>query len=92
MQLWPEHFDVSVELGTEADGRRAGYGASPGDGEHPEPYMYVTPWSQPAAGELWNATVFRGADLPLAELLDADDQRAAALDFLGTRLDALRAV
>ena len=92
VQLWPEHFDTSVELGTEASGRRAGYGASPGDGEHPEPYLYVTPWSPPADGELWNATAFRGADLPLAELLDAGDQRTAALDFLRARLAALQAV
>jgi hypothetical protein len=89
VQLWPEHFDASVELGSEAGGRRAGYGASPGDGEHPEPYLYVTPWSPPPDGELWNATAFRGADLPLAELLDADDQRTTALDFLRARLDAL---
>ncbi|MDX6673129.1 MAG: hypothetical protein QOH11_547 [Solirubrobacteraceae bacterium] len=91
VQLWPEHFDASVELGSEAGGRRAGYGASPGDGEHPEPYLYVTPWAPPPEGKLWNATAFRGADLPLAELLDADDQRTTALDFLRVRLDALLA-
>jgi len=92
VQLWPEHFDASVELGPEAEGRRAGYGASPGDGEHPEPYLYVAPWSPPAAGELWNATAFTGAELPLAALLGADDQRTAALDFLHVRLDTLQAV
>jgi hypothetical protein len=26
-QLWPEHFDVAIELGTEAGGSRAAYGA-----------------------------------------------------------------
>jgi hypothetical protein len=93
VQLWPEHFDASVELGAEADGRRAGYGASPGDAEHSEPYLYVTPWSPPPAdGDLWNATVFTGAELPLAAMLDLADQRAAALQFLGARLDALQAV
>jgi hypothetical protein len=92
VQLWPEHFDASVELGAEADGRRAGYGASPGDGEHPEPYLYVVPWSPPADGELWNATLFTGAELPLAALLDVGDQRTAALDFLRARLDALQAI
>ena len=91
VQLWPEHFDVSVELGSEAQGRRAGYGASPGDDEHPEPYLYVTPWTPPPGGELWNATVFTGAELPLAALLDADAQRSAALEFLHARLDALQA-
>jgi hypothetical protein len=92
VQLWAEHFDASVELGAEADGRRAGYGASPGDAAHPEPYLYVAPWSPPPDGHLWNATVFAGAELPLAALLEAGDQRAAALDFLRARLDALQAV
>jgi hypothetical protein len=92
VQLWPEHFDASVELGAEADGSRAGYGASPGDGEHPEPYLYVVPWSPPAHGELWNATLFTGAELPLSALLDARDQRTAALDFLRARLEALQAI
>jgi hypothetical protein len=89
VQLWPEHFDVAVELGDEARGRRAAYGASPGDELHPEPYLYVAPWSSPPPGELWNATAFAGAELPLAALLDAADQRAAALAFLRTRLAAL---
>ncbi len=91
VQLWAEHFDPSVELGSEAEGRRAAYGASPGDGEHPEPYLYVTPWSAPPVGELWNATGFPGAELPIAALLEADDQRAAALEFYTARVDALEA-
>src|SRR5256885_1014850 len=37
VQLWPEHFDMSVELGPEAAGQRAGFGCSPGDAQHPEP-------------------------------------------------------
>ncbi|MDQ6916172.1 MAG: hypothetical protein M3155_10245 [Actinomycetota bacterium] len=90
VQLWPEHFDVSVELGAEAAGRRANFGASPGDDEHPEPYVYVGPWDASAAsGEGWNATAFPGAELAYAELLGAPDQRAAALEFLRDRLRAL---
>ena len=92
MQLWPEHFDLAVELG--ARGRPGGapaYGASPGDELHPEPYLYVAPWKAPPPGGLWNATAFRGAELPLAALLDAPDQRAAALAFLRERLTALLA-
>jgi hypothetical protein len=90
VQLWPEHFDVSVDLGSESAGRRAGYGASPGDERHPEPYLYVVPWSGAPVGELWQATGFDGAELPYAALLAADEQRAAALDFLRVRLRALR--
>ena len=91
VQIWPEHFDAALELGAEDAGVRAAYGCSPGDETHPEPYLYVTPWTLPPGGELWNATVFTGAELPLAALLDADAQRSAALEFLHARLDALQA-
>jgi hypothetical protein len=89
-RLWPEHFDVAVELGSEAAGRRANYGLSPGDGDHPEPYLYVGPWSAEVSGELWQAKGFKGAELTYAELLAAPDQGEAALEFLVTRRDALK--
>ena len=89
VNLWPEHFDIAIELGSEADGARANYGFSPGDGEHPDPYLYVGPWTAEVAGELWNATGFRGAELSYAELQVAADPRAAALDFCRTRQQAL---
>lgn len=89
VQLWPEHFDIAVELGSEEAGARATYGLSPGDERHPEPYLYVTPWVAPPPGELWQATAFPGAELSYAELVAAPDQRAAALEFFGTRLAAL---
>lgn len=91
VQLWPEHFDLAVEIGAEAAGQRAAYGASPGDELHPEPYLYVAPWTAPPPGELWSTTAFKGAELPFAALLAASDQRTAALDFLRTRLSALTA-
>jgi hypothetical protein len=43
-QIWPEHFDLACEIGDEAAGTRANYGASPGDAGIPEPYLYVGPW------------------------------------------------
>ncbi len=89
VQLWPEHFDLAVELGGETDGRRAGYGASPGDEHHPLPYLYVTPWADVPTGPLWQTQPFPGAELGYAALLDASDQRAAALRFFGERLSAL---
>jgi hypothetical protein len=88
-QLWPEHFDVAIELGSEAAGQRATYGASPGDEHHPEPYLYVATWSVPPAGPLWNATAFGGAELGYAELLASADRRATAHDFFRTRLEAV---
>ena len=47
VQLWPEHFDMAVELGDDAAGKRAHYGCSPGDGHHPEPYFYVAAVNPP---------------------------------------------
>jgi hypothetical protein len=84
-RLWPEHFDLAIEMGE----ARANYGFSPGDEHHDEPYAYVGPWTAEVSGELWNARGFRGAELTYAELLGAPDPRAAALEFFTTRKDAL---
>jgi hypothetical protein len=89
VQLWPEHFDLAVELGSEKDGARAAYGLSPGDERHPEPYIYVAPWVAPPKGPLWQAKDFAGAEFSYQSLLDAEDQRGTALGFLEERLSAL---
>jgi hypothetical protein len=88
VQLWPEHFDAAVEC---LPGERRGvFGASPGDGSSDEPYLYVTSSSVAVVpGELWNATAFKGAILPLSDLVDVADQRATALEFFRTRRSAL---
>jgi hypothetical protein len=88
--VWPEHFDIALDLGPERAGKRATIGASPGDEHHPEPYVYVTPWTAEVSGELWNATGFAGAELGYSELLAANDQRRAALDFMRERYRALQ--
>ena len=90
VQLWPEHFDIAIELGSQEAGQRANYGASPGDDDHDEPYLYVGPWSAEVSGELWNATGFKGAELRYSELLETEDQRRAALDFMRERYRALQ--
>jgi len=91
-QLWPEHFDMAVELGSEQEGRRAAYGLSPGDEGHEQPYVYVVPWAGvPDDARLWNARGFRGAELSYEALLAAEDQRETALAFLRERRDALAA-
>jgi hypothetical protein len=89
VQLWPEHFDIALELGDEAAGKRANYGASPGDEDHPEPYLYVGPWSGDVSGPLWNAAGFSGAELGYAELIEAPNQRRLALEFMRERHRAL---
>lgn len=84
VQLWPEHFDPAVEMGSGQDGRRASYGSSPGDAGHPEPYMYVAPWGEPdTSAEYWNDASFGGASLSYRRLLESDDQFQTALDFYG---------
>jgi hypothetical protein len=53
--LWPEHFDLGLEMA------EVNYGVSPGDEPHPEPYLYVGPWT-PRPGPFWNEPF--GASLP----------------------------
>jgi hypothetical protein len=68
--LWPEHFDIAIEAGSEPAGTRATYGISPGDADHDEPYAYVGPWNPPQAtgpATFWNATAFTGAERPVAD-------------------------
>ncbi len=87
--LWPEHFDIAIEMGAEGAGKRANYGLSPGDEDHGEPYLYVGPWTAKPAGELWNAQGFTGAEMAYSELLEAEEQVAAALEFCRRRKQAL---
>lgn len=89
VQLWPEHFDMALELGGDDAGERANYGFSPGDEAHDEPYVYVGPWTARPRGPLWQASGFPGAELGLSELRSAEDHREAALAFLRERRDAL---
>ena len=90
LQLWPEHFDLAIVLGDEGAGRRATYGASPGDEEHPEPYLYISTWAAAPVGPLWNATAFPGAELAYADLIASADRRTTAHDFFRTRLEELQ--
>lgn len=81
IQLWCEHFDPAMEIGSADLGQRASFGASPGDGSSQQPYIYVAPWSEVDFDTHWNASGFTGASMSYDELLEADDQRQAALDF-----------
>jgi hypothetical protein len=90
VQLWPEHFDVAIEC-LPGD-RRAVFGASPGDAAVDEPYLYIAPHAPDAVppSDVWNAQSFRGALLPLSDLVDGPDQRTAALAFFQQARDLLR--
>jgi hypothetical protein len=69
VQLWPEHFDIAVDLGPGP--ARANYGASPGDAEHDEPYLYVGPRAGRGNESYWNETF--GASLSYSALLAGAD-------------------
>jgi hypothetical protein len=78
--LWPEHFDLACELGNAEAGTRANYGASPGDGAIPQPYLYVGPWeSSRRTGKL--AAYPFGAAITYDELNGAVDSKGAGMDF-----------
>lgn len=87
LQLWPEHFDLAFDAGRE--NRRGTFGASPGDAQHPEPYLYVTAWAGPSDHTYWNDAAFAGASLGYVDLLEASDPRALGLDFLRRGVDLL---
>lgn len=80
-QLWPEHLDLSVDVGDEARGARGTFGVSPGDAEHPLPYLYVTHWADVAPDPFWNDSAFAGASLGYEALVGDPSPRAAALTF-----------
>jgi hypothetical protein len=39
-QIWPEHFDLAIDI------NEVNYGGSPGDDAYPEPYLYVGPFDR----------------------------------------------
>lgn len=83
VQLWPEHFDVAVEIPRRESGLRDSYGASPGDEQHPEPHLYVAPhFPVDRFDPYWNDAAFNGASLAYRRLLEAADPLDASLDFL----------
>jgi len=87
IQLWPEHFDAGCDVAVGET--RANVGASPGDGAHPEPYLYVGPWGSERPGDdaYWNAPF--GAVLAHADLIAASDPHATAVAFLHHGIDLL---
>jgi hypothetical protein len=89
IQLWPEHFDVAFDFGEESLGTRGTFGASPGDAEHPEPYLYVTHWAEVADDPFWNDDVFAGASLPYSEVRAGGDARRTMLTFYRNGSEAL---
>jgi hypothetical protein len=82
-QIWPEHFDLGMDVAVGAS--RTNLGVSPGDGFSAEPYLYVGPWSadRPGDAAYWNASF--GALVTWSEIPDA----AAAYAFFARGLEYL---
>ncbi len=87
IQLWPEHFDLAIDLAAGAN--RANVGGSPGDSFHPEPYLYVGPWGSDRPGDpsYWSAPF--GAVLGYRDLAASPDPVARALEFIDRGLTLL---
>ena len=85
VQLWPGHFDVAIEVGEADANQRATYGASLGDDDHDEPYLYIGPWAEvDLSNSFWNEHAFNGASLNYTDLLEEPDPRQAAIEFFQT--------
>lgn len=80
VQLWPEHFDLATTIA------EVNLGGSPGDDEHPRPYLYVGPWTPPPVGGFWNEAF--GASRDREDVADV----GTALAFLREGLDRARAL
>lgn len=89
-QIWPEHFDAAAEIGSEDSGSRASYGFSPGDEAHPEPYVYVAPWSaQEGSDDFWSDPAFGGASLGYQELSRAESAEDEVVRFFSRAYELL---
>lgn len=78
IQLWPEHFDLATTIA------EVNYGGSPGDDEHPQPYLYVGPWTLPVTADpYWNepfgASIVATPDLDVADAVRFFDAGRARL-------------
>lgn len=89
IQLWPEHFDLGLDLGDETRGARGIFGASPGDTYHPEPYLYAMHWVDVPDDPYWNDRAFGGASCLYPDLLAASDPLDAGLAFFRRGRDVL---
>jgi hypothetical protein len=79
LQLWPEHFDLAIDLGSEET--RGTFGCSPGDATHAEPYLYVSHWHDVAPDAFWNDAGGGYASILLSALQSGSPHREAALEF-----------
>ncbi len=84
-QVWPEHFDLGCDVA--GGSSRVNLGASPGDGTHADPYLYLGPWGpeRPGDSAYWNAPF--GAVLGYEDLRRSSEPVTTATDFFVAGLD-----
>ena len=103
VRCWPHHFDIAAILFLDAGApretaRQIGFGLSPGDQHHAEPYFYLTPYPievdvtfppLPSGGR-WQRSGFTGAVLLASDLLQG--QPGGQLERVRAWFDAALAV
>jgi hypothetical protein len=99
VRSWPHHFDLAtLALLPARDADATGYvgaGLSPGDKYYDEPYFYVSVYPQPDSAALprlpkpghWHTHEFTAAVVPAHQIVAANNQKAAADEFLKAAID-----
>ncbi|MGH6857725.1 MAG: DUF5996 family protein [Methylocella sp.] len=99
VRCWPHHFDLATLASFPARDADAtayvGAGLSPGDAYYDEPYFYVSVYPQPDRAELprlpklghWHTHEFTAAVVPAHQIVAANNQKAAADEFLKAAID-----
>jgi hypothetical protein len=90
-QLWPEHFDLAVVVSVDgpSSSLQVNLGASAGDAEHPEPYLYVGPHDTAELDDPYWDEPF-GASMARSAVLGQSDPVEAGTAFIERGLDLLR--
>ena len=99
VRCWPHHFDLATLIAfpkqeTGATGY-VGAGLSPGDEYYHEPYFYVSVYPKPDSAALprlpalghWHTHEFTAAVAPAHQIVAANNQKAAAEEFLKAAVD-----
>lgn len=99
VRCWPHHFDLATLASFPARDADAtgciGAGLSPGDAYYGEPYFYVSVYPQPDSAALprlpklghWHTHEFTAAVVSANQIVAANNQKAAADEFLEAAID-----
>lgn len=99
VRCWPHHFDLATLISFPMrNANLTGYvgaGLSPGDKYYDEPYFYVSVYPKPDGAALprlptlghWHTHEFTAAVAPAHRIVAANNQKAAAEDFLKAAVD-----